>query len=673
MHDDFPLSELETDANVITEFVKTQTARTETFLNDEVFQRDKARAQAILEDDSYIDSVRQRGRWHYNFLQNNAHPKGLWRRLPVEDAIRVDADWQPVFDLDRFCAETGEDWHWRGAECAFFDPEKILLALSWQGSDQTRYLEWDSAAVQPVPDGFDLGPERCAASWVDTDTLLFTTSSSEGAATRSGWARRVLRLTRGMTVSEAPVVFEGEFEDVMALAFGYPSRDGSVAEATLRVRQIGDTAYVLYPDGLGGKAIALDTPRDTEAAFTTTHYAYVAGQYGPDAPGTLVLREIGGELHRVLFEPRRYVSVDSNSCVMGHDWMLWIEKDRMQPSLRALDLRDPEADPVTLPLPCEAQAIGVFEHVASGVWDGPLQLVTTGFLQPTVTWRFDMKNGTDGVQFEKLTEQNSSFDATGMEVRLESAISDDGTEVPYHIVLPADRQGPVPVMQYGYGGYGVALGPYYPGVAGALWLERGGAMVIGYIRGGGEFGSDWHHAAKRHKRMKSYEDFAAIAADLVAKGFSKSDLIGAHGGSNGGLLASVMLTRYPDRFGAIAAQVAVTDMLRFHLFPAGAAWMDEYGDPDDPDDRAVMLGYSPMHNIAPVATQTYPTALIATNSTDDRVDPSHSRRFAAALQAAGQDAWFHSQSGGHGGGGSTARDAESRALLYAFFRNTLMT
>jgi len=237
--------------------------------------------------------------------------------------------------------------------------------------------------------------------------------------------------------------------------------------------------------------------------------------------------------------------------------------------------------------------------------------------------------------------------------------------------LPIERAGPLPVLQYGYGGFSVALGPSYQRLSGPLWLTRGGAYVLAYIRGGSEFGASWHLAAKRENRARAFEDFAAVASDLVDRGYSTPEKIACSGGSNGGLLCSVMLTRYPDRFGAIWASVAVTDMLRYHLFPAGAGWMDEYGDPDAEPDRTWLKAYSPVHNVAPSNETTYPPALIVTNDSDDRVDPSHSRRFAALLEEAAQPLTFLSRAGGHAGGGNLHEMAQNQALGFAFLRKTI--
>lgn len=672
MFSTFPFSELEADPAAIEQFSRGESERTEAALCDATYDEDVARIQDLLRTDTHLTGLRRRGSWLYSWLQNADHPKGLWRRIPETSEPRIDADWQQVFDLEAFCRLTGTDWHWRGAETAFFDGDKLLLCLSLRGSDKWRYLEWDPAAQAQVPNGFDLGPERNRVCWLDRDTVLYSTSTPpEEAATRSGWPRRVLRLQRGMKMSDAEAVFEVDHDDLQAVPYAFPAPDGTVAVTLSRVRVIGDTDVTLYPRGLDGDAILLPTPRDTHAIASSTHYAFVAATDGPHPPGALVLCEVGKDGQRVVFTPKPYSCVDAATVHVGDRWMLWIELDRTRPALQALDLGDEMSEPVTIPLPCAAEAVRLLSHDAAPSAEGPWQLVSSGFLDPPTTWLFDLEDGPAGVRFRKLFEEPPSFDAEGMKVRLHKAVSDDGTEVPYHIVLPSERDGALPVLQYGYGGFGSVLSPTYQRLRGPLWLSRGGAFVMAYGRGGGEFGKAWHHAAKGQARIRAFEDFAAVASDLVARGYTTPERVACHGHSNGGLLCAVMLVRYPDRFGAVWAGVPVTDMLRFHLFPAGAGWIDEYGDPDAPTDRDHLLAYSPLHNIAPAETRRYPRALIATNDSDDRVDPSHSRRFAAALHAAGHNAFFRANTGGHGGASDLSGIARELALGYAFLRYTL--
>jgi prolyl oligopeptidase len=253
------------------------------------------------------------------------------------------------------------------------------------------------------------------------------------------------------------------------------------------------------------------------------------------------------------------------------------------------------------------------------------------------------------------------------------ATSVDGTKVPYHLILPKTwTKGELPVLIYGYGGFSASLAPSYSGVTGLL-LEQGCAYVQAYIRGGSELGPDWHHVAKRHGRHKAFEDFVAIARDLVKRGYSTPSRIACTGASNGGLLTGVMLTRYPQDFGAIWCRVPVLDMTRFHLFPAGKAWMDEYGNPDEPADRDYLISYSPLHTIRPAGEIAYPALYIESSTNDDRVHPSHARRFAVRLEDAGHAPLFHEYgSGGHGGAGNSAEMANRTAMGYSFLRQNIM-
>ena len=663
---DFIFPELETDDAAIAAFVAAQNARTEGALQDDVFAADADRAAKVLEDPDNLGGLARRGDWVFNYHRDADHPRGIWRRLRDGVKPTVDADWQTVFDLDAFCKETGEDWHWRMPATLWSNPTRVLIALSYQGSDQTRFIEWDCDAQAVVPDGFDIAPARSTASWLDADTILL--ASSAVAATRSDWPRQVIHLRRGQDLAAAEPVFAVEHDDLLAYAYTFPLPDGGRGTGLQRVRAIDDEITTLDVDGV---TLTLNAPSGTRCLHNHSHYAYVAADDGPDPAGTLVLQRADGSERRVLFTPGPRQAIEEWSIFFHQDHMFWVELDTLVPTLMRLDLRDLGNAPEALPLPAEAQSVVVMPFDVE-LDDGPLKLETHGLLAPRATWLFDGTAKTP--DYALLTQSTRSFDSVGMEVRLHMATSDDGTEVPYHIVLPKDhaaRAGEIPVLQYGYGGFSNGLSPYYLRMMGPLWLEKGGAYVLTYIRGGSEFGKSWHLAAKGKNRSRAFEDFAAIATDLVERGYTRPERIACHGGSNGGLLCGVMLTRYPERFGAVWASVGVMDMLRFHLFPAGAGWIDEYGDPDDPEARAWLEAYSPLHNVASYDERPYPAALIDTNDSDDRVDPSHSRRFAAVLEAAGQPVWFHSRSGGHGGGGQTTKIAREHALGIAFLREAL--
>jgi prolyl oligopeptidase len=250
------------------------------------------------------------------------------------------------------------------------------------------------------------------------------------------------------------------------------------------------------------------------------------------------------------------------------------------------------------------------------------------------------------------------------------AVSSDGTHMPYIQVGPAGESGDAPVHLYGYGGFDISLMPWYDSGLGKLWLERGGTAVIAHIRGGREFGTAWYEAARREGRRLAHDDFAAVAADLVRRGVTRPGRIAASGASNGGLLIANMLTRYPERFGALLCELPVIDMRRSTKLLSGAAAIDEYGDPDDPEDWKFLAGLSAYHVAAP--GKTYPPILITTSRRDDRVHPGHARKMAAKLQTMGYEAYFYeSATGGHALGKDHAEQATNISLGFGFLRRAI--
>ena len=262
------------------------------------------------------------------------------------------------------------------------------------------------------------------------------------------------------------------------------------------------------------------------------------------------------------------------------------------------------------------------------------------------------------------------FDPSGLVVTRHDAISVDGQRIPYVQVGPKGETGDAPVHLTAYGGFRKPELPLYRAVNGKIWLEQGGTGVVANIRGGGEFGTGWHEAGRRENKPRSHDDFAAVAADLVARGVTCPERIATEGGSNGGLLITNMLTRYPERFGALFCTIPLVDMRRYTKLLAGASWIAEYGDPDNEEDWAFLRHYSAYHNVK--ADQKYPPILLATSRRDDRVHPGHARKMAAKLQAMGYEAhFFEPAAGGHGYGKDNSERATFFALGYNFMRQAI--
>ncbi|MDQ3540836.1 MAG: prolyl oligopeptidase family serine peptidase, partial [Chloroflexota bacterium] len=291
-------------------------------------------------------------------------------------------------------------------------------------------------------------------------------------------------------------------------------------------------------------------------------------------------------------------------------------------------------------------------------------LTVTGFLQPTT-----LQLGTVGVDaLHTLKTSPSFFDESAFSVEQHFATSKDGTAVPYFRIGPKHLQhnGRNPTLLTGYGGFEVSLTPQYDGAVGRAWLERGGVLVVANIRGGGEYGPSWHQAALRNNRPRAYEDFAAVAQDLIDRQITSPPHLGCSGGSNGGLLVGNMLTHCPELFGAIVCLVPLLDMKRYTKVSAGASWIAEYGDPDDPADWEFIQTFSPYHNLR--ENIVYPPVLFYTATSDDRVGPVQARKMAARMQArAIPDVLFYeNREGGHAGSADNAQRAHMLAMGIEF-------
>ena len=675
---------LETDDDPRTrQFIDEHNALSDAALRTPEFAGDRDAIKVLIERQDRLIVPTRRGDWLFDFRQSKDNPLGVWLRLPADQKPLPDADWEPVFDLDAFCASEGKRWNWRGAVTCPWEPMRVLLTLSDGGSDLVRLLEFDAGKKQIIEGGFDTPAARSHANWLSRDEICYFGSIDRFSATRSGWPRVGRRLKRGQRPEEAPVMFEAADEDVYGFnlvidpALSDASADAGSISIFVTAHEIGvSSAFLVADDGTQRR---IDLPAEADFHFNHDYCLWRAKTDERVATGSLVLQRFdpGSQTillqpERILFQPAEGQSV--SQMMLMREWCVFTISDRLRPRLLVLDLTKPDAELREIALPADMQTAHVralYSDLHLG--DDTLDIIGQGFLQPPTCYRLELSDRSKEVEPIFVAAAPSYFDATDMSSELLEAVSEDGTKVPYRLVLPRQwTKGALPVLLYGYGGFEVPLSPNYSGVTGR-WLEQGGAYVQAYIRGGGEFGPDWYRSAKREGRHRAFADFVAIARDLVARGYTVPSRIACQGGSNGGLLTGVMLTRYPGDFGAVWCQVPVLDMSRFHLFSAGQAWMDEYGDPETPVDRDFMLGYSPLHNVRPAAEVTYPPVYIESSANDDRVHPSHARRFAARLEEEGHRPLFHEfGSGGHGGDGNSEERAARAAMGYSFLRQTIM-
>jgi prolyl oligopeptidase len=628
----------------------------------QLFEQMRAEALEVLDTDARIPYVRRRGQHLYNFWRDATNPRGLWRRTTLEGYLSEDPEWDVIIDVDALARADGEKWVWAGADVIEPDRTRALISLSPGGSDAVIVREFDMLTRDFVPNGFELPEAKSQVSWENSDTLLVGTDFGSESMTESGYPRMVKRWRRGQPLAQAETVFTGPVTDVIVGA----SVDRTPGfERTLLHRAVdffNDQVYELR----SGELIRIDAPTDASLSvhrewllielrsdWTTGAASYTAGSllaanYEEFLAGTADLT--------VVFGP------DEHSSLHQYSWTL----DRLL--LVALVDVSSRLEIVTPGSWTREPVAGVGDNtviVATDDEGDEIFLDSSDFITPS-----RLMHGSAGGELIEVKRAPSFFDAADLEVSQHFATSEDGTAIPYFVVGHKHNRAPGPTLLGGYGGFEVSRTPGYDGVLGRLWLSRGGTYVLANIRGGGEYGPGWHTQAMREGRHKVAEDFAAVASDLVARGVTTVAQLGAQGGSNGGLLMGIMLTKYPQLFGALVCQVPLLDMKRFHLLLAGASWVAEYGDPDDPEDWVFISEYSPYQNIS--TDKRYPPVLITTSTRDDRVHPGHARKMTAALEAAGHPVWYYENiEGGHAGAADNAQPAFKSALSYSFLHRML--
>jgi prolyl oligopeptidase len=618
----------------------------------------------VLDTDARIPYVARRGEYLYDFWRDAANPRGLWRRTTLESYRTDDIEWDVMLDVDELARADGENWVWAGPTVIAPEYTLALISLSRGGADATVVREFDMRTRTFVDDGFELPEAKSDVEWEDEDTILVGTDFGPGSLTDSGYPRIIKRWRRGQPLAEAETVFTGETTDVSVGA----GVDRTPGYERIRVSRALDFFNHERFELRGDELIRIDVPSD---AGTSAHrdwflikprtdwevggITYVAGSllaanYDELVSGTINLTPV--------FEP------DEHTFLYHYAWT----RDKLvMVTLADVASRVEIVTPGTWdrePVPNIPAATNTV-IVAADEFSDEIFLDSSGFDTPSrLLW------GQAGGELTEIKTAPAFFDAEDVTVDQYFAVSADGTKIPYFVVGHRNAQGPGPTLLGGYGGFENSSTPGYGPVLGRLWLARGGTYALANIRGGGEYGPRWHTQAMREGRHLVAEDFAAVAADLVRRGITTVEQLGAQGGSNGGLLMGIMLTQYPELFAALVCSVPLLDMRRYHLLLAGASWVAEYGDPDNPDDWEFISKYSPYQNIS--ADAHYPALLMTTSTRDDRVHPGHARKMTAALEAAGHEVLYYENiEGGHGGAADNAQAAFKTALTYEFLHRTL--
>ena len=595
--------------------------------------------------------------WVYNFWQDAANPKGLWRRTRIADYQNPAPQWQVLLDVDALAKRDKENWVFKGAECSPGE-RRCLIRLSRGGGDAVVIREYDLRAMKLVDDGFALPEAKADASYLDDDTVLFATALD--GETTSGYARMVKSWRRGTPLAAAKTLYEGEASDVASAPATFHTKQGNTG-LVIRAVSFFESDYFALAGG-AVKKLPLPRSADVKGVFAGAWIASLRQPFvtdGVSLPKGALVAFADGAKPQVIFAPNPRQSIESVG--IGRDKIYAVITDNVIGAVHVFTANETGWSDKVLALPGQ----GAADIVSTNDFGAEAMFRFENYLTPTTLY-FD--GGSDAPH--PIKSLPARFDAAGLTTEQFEATSKDGAKIPYFVTRPKNPSGPAPTILYGYGGFEVSLTPSYSANFGRLWLSHGGIYVVANIRGGGEFGPAWHDAALKTKRQHAYDDFEAVAADLARRGLTTPAQLGIMGGSNGGLLVSTVMVQRPDLFGAVVCQVPLIDMIAYSHIGAGASWIGEYGDPAVAAERDYILTYSPYQNVKKDAA--YPPVFFVTATSDDRVTPVHARKMAAKMMEQGHEVLFYENTdGGHAAAADHRQAAEMWALSFLYLAQKL--
>jgi prolyl oligopeptidase len=624
----------------------------------------------ILDSDERIPFVSKAGSFYYNFWRDKDHERGIWRRTTLKEYRKAEPKWETILDLDELADQENENWVWDGASILRPGYARALIGLSRGGADASVTREFDMSRREFLKDGFNRAEAKGNISWIDQDSVFIYTDFGEGTMTSSGYPRIAKLWRRGQPLNEAEIVYEGTVDDMYigAMHDDTPGFERNFVQRTLAFYN--DELYLRSDDGQLKK---VDAPNSANKNVSKDYLLlelrepWNVGGVDYQAGSLLVTKfddfMAGKKSFEIVFEPTENSSLASYTLTRNHLILNVLEDVKNRIYVMTATDSGWQKQPLT-----GAPEIGTVGLRAVDADESDAYWMTSsGYLTPTTLYY-----GEIGEMPEQLKQLTPLYRADGLKVSQHFATSKDGTQVPYFMVSKEDLalDGDNPTLLYGYGGFEISLTPGYQASVGRAWTSQGGVYVVANIRGGGEYGPRWHQAALKQNRLKAYEDFAAVAEDLVKRKVTCKDRLGIQGGSNGGLLVGNMVALYPDLFSAAVCQVPLLDMKRYHLLLAGASWMAEYGNPDAPGEWDFIKTFSPYQNIEPDVE--YPAVLFTTSTRDDRVHPGHARKMMAKMYDQGHDVTYYENiEGGHGGAANNKQRAYMQALAYSYLKERL--
>ena len=642
------------------------------------------RSLAVLQGDPHYAGFRQKalalgqakdripapefiGQDIYNFWQDPSHVHGVWRRTSLASYRTANPAWTTVLDLDALSAKDHAGWVWKGADCEAPAYRRCLISLSNGGEDAKTIREFDLITRSFVPGGFSLPRSKQDVDWAGDNAVLVARDWGPGTMSTSGYPFVLKMVKRGDALTSGTPFFRGKVSDVGVS--GGLAVDGDGHRVTVVVEQLDafDSKYYLAS---GTSLTPLGVPARSEMqGFVKNRLIFeIDSNWHPSngplvKAGSLVSVDLGraGNPVETIFVPgprqsllnaattRETVVAAIDDNVRGQGWIYSASGNGW--TGRRLALPDNASIDVVTASDKRDQAF----------------LSVTGFLSPTQVWLMDA----DAVLMLKALP--AKFDASGMVVEQDEALSKDGTKIPYFLVHARGMvlDGKNPTQLYAYGGFQVSMTPIYDPNLGALWLSHGGVYALANIRGGGEFGPAWHDVATKTHRQIAWDDFAAVGEDLIARKVTDTRHLGIRGGSNGGLLMGAEFTQHPELWHAVVIEVPLLDMENYETMSAGASWVGEYGSMSNPDERKFLQSTSPLQNLRTGIA--YPEPFIFTTTKDDRVGPVHARRFAWRLgELHVPFLYYEEMEGGHAAGANLREVATERALEYTYLTMKLM-
>ena len=609
-----------------------------------------------------------RGSWVYNFWQDEKSVRGVWRRTSLEEYARESPKWDVLLDVDALAEREGENWVYKGSGCLPPEHRQCLVHLSRGGKDATTVREFDIEKREFVAGGFELPEAKSRIAWIDRDTVFVGTDFGPGSLTTSGYPRLVKVWKRGTPLEQAVLVLEGDVKDVWANGSVYFRPEGNVAVVSRAPAFFKQQSHLWE----GGKLREIPFPLDAglQGAWRGRLFARLRTDWKVGertfARGSLLALPLDSldvsRLESVL-EPTEKTSIRGMVFSATAAYVSLLE----DVSGKIVEVRRGD-DGAWTALPQRYPEHGSVGFVSAYPFDDTTVVSYSSYLVPSTLYL----SRAPGDEPKVLKRSPERFDTAGLMTERHFATSRDGTRIPYFVVRPkTTAPGGAPTILYGYGGFESALTPGYLSATGKWWLEKGGVYVVANIRGGGEYGPRWHEAALKENRARAYDDFIAVAEDVVARRIAAPGRLGIKGWSNGGLLVGATFTRRPDLFAAVSCGAPLLDMLRYHKLPPGGSWMAEYGDPDDPKLHDVIRAYSPYHNLAP--KKKYPEVLFLASTGDDRVHPGHARKMAARMEEMGHPfLYFENIEGGHGAAANLNQLVRRSALEAVYFYQKLM-